>query len=165
VPNLVIAKLGLGGQVTLFNSAGNTQFVADVVGWFPSASGLRPLSPTRLLDTRQGRSTADGLFNGVGAVGQAQTLNLTVDGRAGLPASGVDSVVLNVTVADATSSGYVTVYPAGTAIPTASNLNFVPGTTVPNLVIAKVGADGQVSLFNSAGTTNLVVDIVGWFAA
>ena len=128
----------------------------------PGKSGYVSLTPARLLDTRGGRSTVDGQFNGIGAVGAGATLNVTVVGRAGVPTSGVDAVVLNVTVTEPTASGYVTVFPAGEQPPTASNLNFVPAQTVPNLVIAKVGANGQISLYNSAGSTHLIVDIVGW---
>ncbi len=48
-----------------------------------------------------------------------------------------------------------------------ANGNFATGTTVANLVIAKVGADGSISLWNSndattMGPINLVIDIVGW---
>jgi hypothetical protein len=32
-------------------------------------------------------------------------------------------------------------------------------------VIAKVGAGGQVSLYNEAGTGHLVADVVGYFSA
>lgn len=120
------------------------------------------LSPARVLETRSGLSTVDGAFNAVGPVGPGQTLNVTVVGRAGLPLTGVDAVVLNVTVAEPSTSGFVTVFPAGSPRPTASNLNFVAGQAVPNLVIAKVGANGQVSLFNSSGSTQLIIDIVGW---
>ncbi len=121
------------------------------------------LEPARLLETRQGLSTVDGSFNAMGALGGGQSLNLTVVGRAGVPASGVGAVVVNVTVADPTASGFVTVFPSGSALPTASNLNFVAGQVTPNLVVAKVGALGQITLFNSAGSTQLIVDVVGWF--
>ena len=33
----------------------------------------------------------------------------------------------------------------------ASNVNYVAGATVPNAVIAKVGAGGQVCLFTQSG--------------
>jgi len=84
--------------------------------------------------------------------------------RGGVPASGVGAVALNVTVAGATAAGYVTAWPTGSGRPLASNLNFVPGQLVPNMVIARVGSGGKVSLFNSSGNTQLVVDVVGWFA-
>ena len=28
--------------------------------------------------------------------------------------------------------------------------------------MAKVGADGKVSVFNNAGTTDVIFDVVGW---
>jgi hypothetical protein len=50
-------------------------------------------------------------------------------------------------------------------VPLASNLNFVANQTIPNLVIAKVGTNGQVEFYNgSSGTTHVVVDVMGWFA-
>ncbi|MGI8761621.1 MAG: carboxypeptidase regulatory-like domain-containing protein [Jatrophihabitantaceae bacterium] len=58
----------------------------------------------------------------------------------------------------------MTVYAAGQSRPTASNLNFVQGQTVPNLVVAPVGAGGVVDLYNgSAGTVQLVADVSGYF--
>jgi len=35
---------------------------------------------------------------------------------------------------------------------------------VPNMVIAEVGVDGKVAFLNSAGSTPVVVDVVGWFS-
>ncbi len=74
-------------------------------------------------------------------------------------------MVLNVTVASATASGYVSVFPSGDPAPTVSNLNYVPGEIVPNLVMVKIGAGKKVSFFNYAGSTDLVADVVGWFTA
>lgn len=164
VPNLVVAKVGAAGRVSLFNSAGDTQLLVDVVG-FAKTSGLTPLVPARVLDTRAGGATIDGAFAGGGAVGGDGRLDLTVLGRGGLPGTGVDSVILNVTVNEPTAEGYVTVWPNGAAQPNASNINFTPGLTVPNLVVAKVGAGGAVSIFNSLGDTHFIVDVVGYFTA
>ncbi|MGH9266267.1 MAG: hypothetical protein ACRD1D_16405, partial [Acidimicrobiales bacterium] len=44
VPNLVAVKLGAGGRISIFNSAGNTHVIVDVAGWFDGgadASGGR----------------------------------------------------------------------------------------------------------------------------
>jgi len=165
VPNLVIAKVGVGGKVALFNSAGHTDFVADIGGWFPLTSGLTPLVPARLLDTRAGQGTIDGLFAGNGALGASDELDLTVAGRGSVPTAGADAVVLNLTATNSTGVGYVTAWPAGAARPFASNLNLAPGSTVANLVIAKVGSGGKVALYNARNSTDLVADVVGWFAA
>jgi hypothetical protein len=164
VANLVVAGVGSSGQVALFNSAGNTQVIADVTGWFPASAQLVSLIPARLLDTRTGTATSDGQFAGVGAMGAGGSFDLPVSGRGGVPASGVAAVVLNVTAVTPSGTGYLTAWPSGTARPLASNLNFTPGQTRPNLVIAALGDNGKVSLFNSAGFTDVVVDVVGWIA-
>jgi len=74
------------------------------------------------------------------------------------------AVVLNVTVTNATAGSYLTLWPDGAARPLASDLNFVAGQTVPNLVVVKLGANGKVDIFNFAGTTDVVVDVVGWYS-
>jgi hypothetical protein len=135
------------------------------MGWFPTTSELTPLEPARVLDTRSGASTTDGLFAGGGALGTGGSVDVTMLARGGVPASGVGAVVLNVTVTAPTAAGNLRVWPSETALPMASNLNFVPGQTIPNLVIAKLGANGKVSIYNSAGSTQVVADVVGWFPA
>ena len=158
-PNLVVVKVGEDGKVDLYTSAGSTHLVADVAGWFPKGSALHPLVPARLLDTRDGTGAP------IGAVGPGSDLVLQVTGRGGVPAFGVGAVVLNVTVTEPTAAGFITAYPTGAQRPTASNLNMVPGQTVPNLVLAKLGANGTITLFNSAGSSHLVADVAGWFPA
>jgi len=58
----------------------------------------------------------------------------------------------------------VTVYPSGAAsVPTASNLNFGAGQTIPNLVAVKLGDGGQLGFVNAVGATDVVFDLVGYF--
>jgi sugar lactone lactonase YvrE len=164
VPNLVIGKVSDSGQVSIGNgSIGSTDVLVDVMGWFPVGSTYSALEPARLLDTRPGATTTDGQGAGVGGLPEQQTFNLTVVGRGGVPIDQVGAVVLNVTVSDTTTEGFLTVWPGGAPRPLASNLNFTPHKIVANAVIAKVGAGGQVSFFNSTGSTELIVDVVGWF--
>ena len=117
----------------------------------------RALTPSRILDTR----------NGTGGVrmplGPGATLDVQVTGAGGIPSSGVSSVVLNVTVTNATSTSFLTVYPTGSPLPAASNLNFIPRQTVPNLVTVPVGAGGKVSLYNGFGSADVVIDVEGWY--
>lgn len=165
VPNLVESAVGIGGKVTVFNAQGNTQVIFDVQGYVsvptgtPGADGLfNALVPSRVLDTR----------NGTGApaaqVGPGASIDLKVTGVGGVPATGVEAVVLNVTETNATaSSSFVTVFPKGASQPGTSNLNFVAGQTVPNRVIVKVGTGGNVTLFNASGAVDLVADVNGWF--
>lgn len=165
IPNLVEVKLGTGGKVDLFNHAGQTDVVADLEGWVgpPQAStnstGLyQPVVPARLLDTR------DGTGGYSTPLAQGQSLHLQVTSRGGVPAAGVAGVVLDVTVTNATASSYLTAWPSGTALPLASNLNFVAGQTIPNRVMVKLDANGQVDLYNHAGSVDVVVDVNGWFS-
>ncbi|MBU3701039.1 MAG: hypothetical protein FGM58_03205 [Acidimicrobiia bacterium] len=62
-----------------------------------------------------------------------------------------------------TATGFLTVYPSGVGRPVASSLNFVPGQVVPNLVVSGLGADGRLAIYNFTGSTEVVVDIVGWY--
>ena len=75
------------------------------------------------------------------------------------------AVVLNTTVTQPTAPGHLIVYPLPPPPPLASNLNFVPGQTVPNLVMVKLGQGNTIGFFNSAGCTHLVIDVFGGFTS
>ena len=160
IPNAVIAKLGTEGKVCLFVS-NSTQLIVDVNGYFPHTSTFSSMKPARILDTRPGFTTIDGLQQGDGIRGRNTITTLHVADRAGVPADAA-AVVLNVTVTDAAGAGFVTVYPCGADIPTASNLNYAAGSTVANMVVAKVGPSGDVCIYNNEAT-QLVVDVNGYF--
>ena len=95
-----------------------------------------------------------------------QVVNLQVAGRGGVPTSGVSAVVLNVTVASPTAEGFVQVSPTPVSKGAFSNLNPEPGRTIANLVVVPLGTGGQVDLYthlNTAGTLDLLADVVGYF--
>ena len=164
VPNLVEVPVGNGGQVTVYNAAGNTDVIADVAGWInqpvatPGPDGLyHPLVPARILDSRTG-------IGGINSkVGPGQTITFHVSGQGQVPGSGVEAAILNVTATNPSAASYLTVFPAGATRPTASNLNFTPGQSVPNRVAVALGAGGQVSVYNPAGSVDVVADVNGWF--
>ena len=162
LPNMAIVPVGDGGSISLFNSAGTTHLIVDVLGWFPVGTAFAGLTPARLLDTRPSGLTIDGLQQNTG-VFTAETRTLVIAGRGGLPATDMGAVALNITAISPTTNAFITVFPAGSQRPTASNLNLAAGRTVPNMVIVPVGAGGAISIFNSAGTTHLAVDVLGWF--
>jgi hypothetical protein len=96
-------------------------------------------------------------------LGPGGTVDLQVAGRGGVPASGAAAVALNLAVTNTTSTSFLTVFPTGQPRPLAANLNPAPGDTVSNRVLAKLGSGGRVSVYNSAGDADLVVDVNGWF--
>jgi hypothetical protein len=173
VPNLVEVAIGDDGTVSLFNAAGNVDVIFDIEGWVTrqgattgTAGLFNPLVPARIMDTRDGTGGHAGIMHA------GESFNLQVAGStkagggpSGVPASGATGVVLNVTVTNPSGApgSYLTLYPSDAARPTASNLNFVSGQTVPNRVMVKLSSAGQVTLFNAAGSVNVIVDVAGWY--
>lgn len=162
IPNLVISRIGEGGKVCLFTLAA-THIIADVNGAFGPGPAYSPLVPARLLESRSGLATIDGQFNNIGIRPAGSVTELVVAGRGNVPAN-ASAVVLNVAVTDAQAPGFITAYPCGSERPTAANLNYSAGDTIPNLVIAKVGVGGKVCLFTLA-TTHIIADVNGAFGA
>ncbi len=157
IPNLVIAKLGTGGKVCFYSMVA-TDLVADIAGYFPAGSDYTPITnPTRILDTRNGTGAP------LAKVAANATLPLQVGGNAGVPGNAL-AATLNVTVTNPAAAGFVTVWPCGEPQPLASNLDYVAGQSIPNLVIAKLGTGGKVC-FYSMVATDLVADIAGYFPA
>ena len=92
-------------------------------------------------------------------------IDLQITGRAGVPASGVSSVVLNVTATDSDGGGFAQVIPSGggAAVGSSSNLNINSAAdTVANLVMVPVGADGRVQMFLSVGV-DVIADVAAYF--
>jgi hypothetical protein len=158
--NLVTTGVSPDGRVSLRNNAGTTHLVADVMGWFDdgSVSGARyvPLSPARLLDTRDGTGAP------AGPLVSTTPLDLTVTGRGGVAPDAV-AVVLNITGVAPSAATHLTVWPTGEAVPPTSNLNLLAGETAPNLVMVKVGTGGKVRIRNNTGAVHVVADVAGYF--
>jgi hypothetical protein len=112
-----------------------------------------PLQPARILDTRSGGTP----------LGPGAQLTVQVAGLGGVP-NGAAAVALNVTATNTTAPSYLTVFPAGVARPVASNLNWVPGQTVPNLVEVALSNAGQVTVYNSAGSVDVIFDVAGFYS-
>ena len=131
--------------------------VVDLNGWFSGSSSgggalFTGISPTRMVDTRNSDTP-------IAAGGQ---LSVSMAGVGPIPADAT-AVVANVTVTNTTAASYLTAYPDGASRPIASDLNWLAGRTVPNLVVIKLGAGGRADFYNAAGRTDLVIDVVGWY--
>jgi hypothetical protein len=159
--NRVSVPLGTGGMITVRNSIGNADVILDVNGYFTDSTlggaVFVSLSPNRISDTRISHSHLSG----------GQTLVVPVAGLGGVPLTSSptppQAVIVNLTATNPTSWSFLTAYPDGTALPTASDSNFVGGQTVPNLVFVKVGPSGNIDITNAFGTVDVIVDVVGWF--
>ncbi|MFC1417917.1 PKD domain-containing protein [Streptacidiphilus cavernicola] len=164
VPNQVIVPIGANGQVDLYNgSSGSVDLIADIAGYFTqsASSGYTPLAPYRIVDTRSGVGAPKKQLAGKASV----AAQVAGNDKGKLPTSGITAVALNVTVTGSLSSGFLTVYPDGKSLPTASNVNFTKGQTIANSVIAPVGSDGKIRIYNGSGkAASVIVDVVGYYS-
>ncbi|MEZ5143248.1 MAG: hypothetical protein R2726_12130 [Acidimicrobiales bacterium] len=121
-----------------------------------TAGGFHPLPPARILDTRSG------VGGPATKIGPGETRSLKVTGVGGVPNDGVSAVAVNVTAVQPTAPSHLTVWPSGAALPGSSNLNFVAGQTIPNLVVSRSRRTGPSP---SATTPARCVlgDVAGWF--
>lgn len=171
ISNRAVVGLSPSGKIDIISNT-STDVIVDIAGYYSaSGSSYNPLLPARIADSRCDTtsppsycpsenlpSTNMSFF----ALGPGSQENLTVAGIDSVPLSAT-AVVLNVTVTSTTRASYLTLWPSGTPRPVASDLNWQPGTTIANLVVADVGKNGQVSLYNNGGSTEVIVDIEGYY--
>ncbi len=120
--------------------------------------------PTRLLDTRP--ATAVGPAELIGRLNHGEILDLPVSGIAGVPASGVTAVAVNIVTVQPDGVGYLQALPTLEAdLGSYSNVNTDgAGQTRSNFAIVPIGDGGRISIYSAAGG-NVVVDLLGWFEA
>lgn len=170
--NEVVVPISPSGELCGYASV-TTHVVVDLVGYYtPAPSGIGPsgrmvpVDTQRLLDTRSGLGGIKGPVGpGEGLGPQQFDLQVTgqVNGQGtGVPASGVQAVVLNITATRPFGTGFVSAWPSGQPWPGTSTLDLDRvGTTVANKATVKVGPDGKVTLFTST-PVQLIVDIQGY---
>jgi N-acetylmuramoyl-L-alanine amidase len=151
IANLAVSKLSADGSVCL-KSDKALDVIVDVTGWFPPGA-FHPITPTRIMDTRQGL--------GGNRINYEDTIELKIRGQRSIPTEAT-SVMVNLTVTNPDTAGYLTVYPCAQVHPGTSNLNFAAHETIPNLTLTKVGINGCLRV-DSGSTTDVVADAVGYF--
>ncbi|GAB3184301.1 hypothetical protein FHX75_121266 [Micromonospora palomenae] len=143
------------GTASAAPAAAPQQATADLAD---TTGAYYEVSPARLMDTREGLGAPKA------KIGPLAKVDLQVAGRGGVPTAGVGAVVLNVTITGPTMDSFVTAYPAGVTRPDASSVNFAKGWLGSNNVTVKLGTGGKVSVYNRNGYTDVVVDVVGYYA-
>jgi photosystem II stability/assembly factor-like uncharacterized protein len=156
VANAAIVPAGTGGSIDLYVHD-TTDVIVDINGYFalPGTGGLSfyPLTPCRVVDTRfapygsplLGSMDVDALGSVCGGTPSAQ------------------AYVFNGTVKPATSQmRFLTLYPQGASLPTASNLNAFDGAVTSNMAIVPT-TNTQISAYAS-DPAYLILDLSGYFA-
>jgi hypothetical protein len=168
VPNSFTVGLGADGAFKIYSHA-PAHFIVDITGYYapPGQGGLyfHPLpAPLRLLDTRPGETACDATNTALADDGtRTVTAHRTCLG-ATIPAS-ARAIVGNATVVNFISSGshWITLYPFGTSLPNASNLNFGANQIVPNAFVVGLSNDGKFNIYSHA-STHFIVDVAGYFS-
>jgi hypothetical protein len=163
--NAVTVALSPSGQLSItFVAPSNgptAQAIFDVTGYFtPNLSGAVyvPLTPARILDTRNGTGGLSGPFTNH----SARPFGVT----GGVVPSSATAVTGNLTVTGQTSSGYLFIGPLATNNPGSSTLNFPVGDDRANAVTVALGS-GTLSITfvapSSGPTAHAVFDVTGYF--
>jgi hypothetical protein len=156
---LAIVPVGSNGKISIFAGAGTLDLVGDVVGYYAAGTTgqkYHPIAPTRINDTRLGTGGVTGPLaaNTILKVNQSM---VTADSAA--------TLMLNVTVTDETTSGYIISYPDGLATPATSNINYNGNTVTVNAVSGATGGGlSDLKIAQGSGTAQLIVDCAGYFS-
>jgi len=169
VANEATVELSASGQMSMVSNT-TTDVIMDVEGYYSSSgAGTESVVSARICDTRPGNPSN---LSGPNAQCNGHPLQpgvpLTIQA---IYIGGVDpdatAVIVNVTVTDTQSPGYLTLYPAGGTPPMASNLNWVAGQTVANEATVELGTapDGRYGFLSivSNAPTDVIVDVQGFY--
>lgn len=176
IANTVVVPVGSGGNVNFYNASGSTDLLIDVAGYYSTSTApgsyFSGVPPARICDTRPGNPS--GLSGGAaqcnGKTLANSILTINVAGVGGVPAIASTrtppvAAVLNVTVTDTSASSALTLWPGGTSRPTAATaVVWQSHETVSSLVVASLGTTGQLSLYNTSGRADVVIDVLGYFS-
>jgi hypothetical protein len=89
-------------------------------------------------------------------------LTVNVWGQAGVPDTAT-AVVVNLTAIAPTQPTFLAVFPG--TFPGSSDLNPAVGEVRANMAVATINPQtGQITIMNAAGSTDVVVDVLGWYS-
>ncbi|NNN22607.1 MAG: hypothetical protein HKL80_11480 [Acidimicrobiales bacterium] len=171
---VTVATSSLGTESFYSSVSSNSVTVdVDVEGYYvpsgTSGDSYVPLKPVRVVDSGNSCLLTSQISSGSHpAVSLGAALACYTGFSSGLPASGSNFVAvnLNLTVVNATSSGYLSVYADGSTRANTSSVNFTSSDNVSNEVTVAVPSNGQIDIYNggSAGV-DVIVDVEGWYAS
>lgn len=145
--------VGAMASMLVVAGAGSGAGIAAAAASDPG-NGFHPVTTARVLDTRDGTGAPKA------PVGPGKTLDATMTG---VP-DAATAVAVNVTVANGTAVSFLTIAGKGDPRPITSTVNWSNPFAVANGATVTVHADHIVSIFNAAGSVDVIVDLVGYFA-
>ena len=157
----VTLAAGHDWQIVLGTTSNTSGFLGAVVQYTLPTLSFVPITPTRVLDTRNGTGGLSGPFSNHAA----RTFQVT-GGSSGVPA-GAKAVTGNLTVTGQTSNGYLYIGPTAMNNPTSSTLNFPAGDDRANAVTVALSSTGSLSITfvapSNGPTAQAIFDVTGYY--
>ncbi len=151
-------------RLTAVNSAGSNQTSRSLQVTLrsipPAPSGFYPLSPCRVIDTRNANGPRGGP-----ALASSSVRTFPVAGSCGIPAN-ARTVSVNLTATNAAAPGDLRMYPTDIGIPQTWAISFGAGQTRANNAMVTLATDGTGTIGvknDAAGTVHVIVDVNGYF--
>ena len=126
----------------------------------PSPLPFIGITPCRVADTR-----GNGFSGAYGppSIGANTTRTFVILGQCGISASAA-AVSFNFTALDVSGAGDLRVFPAGSAAPLVSTLNYNANTpNIANAAVVPLGTGGAITVQADATTINLIIDVNGYY--
>ncbi|WP_205660774.1 RCC1 domain-containing protein [Amycolatopsis vastitatis] len=168
--NLITVKIGADRSIDLYNLAGTVTTYAALAGFYATDYGalFTPVAPERVLDTRTGLGTADGMPRKIGA-----NSDLSYRLQPSIPSNAL-AVALNLTGYSATANTAVTAWDRNSGNQPNPSLSLTPGQTISVATAPLVSPVGPaastpydltraVYVHNRAGSVDVTADLSGYF--
>lgn len=157
VANLVTMRVEGPAATWIYNDRCPVHLIVDLQGFYDysGGAGYSPITPQRVLDTRAHAP-----------MGAKELRRVDLPAVIAVPEDAV-AVAVNVTATNTTArTSYVSAFATGDPFGTESSvLNAYRGRDIANLAVVPLAGDGSIELYNNAGTTDLVLDVAGWYLA
>ncbi|WP_144757276.1 hypothetical protein [Curtobacterium pusillum] len=160
--NSATLAVGADGTIQVMTETAS-RLILDVQGYYTAntdgtaAGGFVPVAK-RLVDTRSGTGAAKA------AIAPGKSIDVQITGANGVPAGASAAVVNLIAVNSTDADGYLTPYATGGTKP-ANSLHYAPAETTSVQAQVPLSAAGKMTIANSSTTTNLLVDLQGYFTA
>ncbi|WP_439689778.1 hypothetical protein ACRQ4C_01375 [Curtobacterium sp. SP.BCp] len=160
--NSATLAVGSDGTIQVMTETAS-RLILDVQGYYTAntdgtaAGGFVPVAK-RLVDTRSGTGAAKA------AIAPGKSIDVQITGANGVPAGASAAVVNLIAVNSTDADGYLTPYATGGTKPQ-NSLHYAPSETTSMQAQVPLSAAGKITIANSSTTTNLLVDIQGYFTA
>ncbi|WP_433832296.1 trypsin-like serine protease [Actinoplanes sp. CA-015351] len=154
VSNTAVVPLPPSGRLSVYSNGGG-HMIADVQGYYlrGSGAGFVPVTPTWLVDTRNGTGGSTGTIAG----NASRTFTLT----GGVVPAGATAVFADVIAVGAAGPGWLAAAPPGVAA-NRSVMDYVAGNTAHGVAI-QLGSDGRVTITNRGYAIHLVLTVTGYY--